>query len=407
MTRKLILVFCAALACGTPLASAQEQRFDDVVRNLRNPDPKIRINAVKLLKESRYLEAVVPMAAVVNDPVDAIQLEAIGAELSFYLVDDVPAKRRVAFVLEVRSAGRAPAAFELGPLAVWPRPVPADLVNALLQAVDDENSKVRLEAIYTLGVIGRGPLTEEQTQAIIKALDHYDPAIRAGAARVVGRLNVTAAADALVKAVNDSKAPVRYAAMRALGDIREARAIEALSEQLTFYGKGEGAWSALHALASIAHESSIPLFKARLADKDPFIRRAAIEGLARTHDKSEVTALQMAAGNDGDESVRAAAAFALQMLGQNYIPRLVESIDSERLAPQVAGYLIELGPSIVPQLVPHLQDQDAAIRANVAQVLGALGGDKALSALQTLLQDRDRTVVQAATRAIERIKMRA
>src|SRR5258708_24558539 len=35
----------------------------------------------------------------------------------------------------------APAAFELGPLAVWPRPVPAELVTALLQAVDDENAR--------------------------------------------------------------------------------------------------------------------------------------------------------------------------------------------------------------------------------------------------------------------------
>lgn len=407
MMRNCLLVLSAAAILGPSLAGAQPARFEDVVRNLRNPDPKIRINAVKLLRESAHFEAVGPMAPLVNDPVDAIQLEAIAAELSFYLVEPVPSKRRVALLLEVRNSGQAPAAFDMGPLAVWPRPVPPELVTALLQAVDDENSKVRSEAIYTLGVVGRMPLAAAQQEALLKALDHYDPAIRAGAARVIGRLQVSDAGDALVKAINDSNEQVRYAAMRALGDIREARAVEALTDQLTFYGKGEGAWSALHALATIAHASSGPLFKARLADRDPSIRRAAMEGLARAKDPSEIPALEVAAGNDESETVRAAAAFALQSLGRNYVPRLVESMDSAKMAPQIAGYLVELGPGIVASLLSHLQDQDPAIRGNVAQALGAIGGEGAITALEPLLQDPDRSVVEAATRAIARAKMTA
>jgi HEAT repeat protein len=407
MIRNCLLVLSAAAILGPSLAGAQPARFEDVVRNLRNPDPKIRINAVKLLRESAHFEAVGPMAPLVNDPVDAIQLEAIAAELSFYLVEPVPSKRRVALLLEVRNSGQASAAFDMGPLAVWPRPVPPELVTALLQAVDDENSKVRSEAIYTLGVVGRMPLAAAQQEALLKALDHYDPAIRAGAARVIGRLQVSDAGDALVKAINDSNEQVRYAAMRALGDIREPRAVEALTDQLTFYGKGEGAWSALHALATIAHASSVPLFKARLADRDPSIRRAAMEGLARAKDPSEIPALEVAAGNDESEAVRAAAAFALQSLGRNYVPRLVESMDSAKMAPQIAGYLVELGPGIVASLLSHLQDQDPAIRGNVAQALGAIGGEAAITALEPLLQDPDRSVVEAATRAIERAKMTA
>src|SRR5687767_5601022 len=140
MNRILALTLCAAVLCGLP-ASAQQVRFDDVVRNLRNPDPKIRINAVRLLKESGYLEAAGPIAPLVNDQVDEIQLEAIGAELAFYLVDPVPAKKRVALFVEVRSPGRAASAFEMGTLASWPRPVPTELAAALLTAVDDENAK--------------------------------------------------------------------------------------------------------------------------------------------------------------------------------------------------------------------------------------------------------------------------
>ena len=406
MTRYVRFGLCAAVlfAYAWP-AAGQQARFDDVIRNLRNPDPKVRLAAVQLLRESQYPEAIGPIAALVNDPVDQIQLEAIGAELSFFLVEDVPVKKRVAFLVEVRNPGRAPVAFEMGPLAVRPLAVPPELIENLLKAVDDENPKVRSEAIYTLGTIAGTPFPEPAAAQLIKALDHYDPAIRAAAARVAGRLDVKIAADTLIKAINDSQPPVRYAAMRALGDLHEARALQALTEQLTFYGKGEGAWSALDALARLASPASVPAFKAHLAHKDAFLRRAAAEGLGRTGDTSEIPALEIGAGNDASEMVRAAMAFALQKLGRNYIPRLVESLDSEKDAPQITGYLIELGPPIAGTLKTHLQDPSPAIRANVATVLGAIGGQAAAAALEPLTQDTNRAVARAATRALERIKI--
>ena len=54
-------------------------------------------------------------------------------------------------MVEVRGAGNAETAFDSGPLAVWPRPVPDVLTTALLEAVDDEHPRVRIEAIYALG----------------------------------------------------------------------------------------------------------------------------------------------------------------------------------------------------------------------------------------------------------------
>jgi HEAT repeat protein len=401
---RITLSLICTLVCAT--SSAQQARFDDVVRNLRNPDPKIRLGAVRLLREAKYPEAVAPMAALVTDPIDEIQLEAIAAELSFFLVNDVPARRRLALVVEVRSAGGAPAAFDLGPLAVWPRPAPPELIGGLFQAIDDEHPRVRLEATYALGSIVRPPLDDRWAPQIVKALDHYDPAIRTAAARVAGRLQVKAAGETLIKALNDSSSSVRFAAMRSLGAIREERAVQALTEQFNFYGRGEGAWSALEALARIGHASSVPLFKARLADKDHFLRRAAAEGLGRTGDASEIAALEIAAGNDGSEMARAAMAFALQKLGRNYIPRLVEFMKSAKMAPQVGEYLIELGPPIAPLLVTHLQDPSGVIRGNAALVLGAIGGEDALTALEALTKDPDRDVARAASRAIERIKLR-
>src|SRR3954471_5810521 len=194
---------CFALAL---LAAVQQPqlRFDDVVRNLRNPDPKTRLAAVRLLRDAKYPEAMAPMAPLVLDPMDDIQIEAIVSELSFFLDQDVRTKKMVGFVIEKRVSGIAPAAFDLGPLAVWPRPVPRELIDSLLQAVDDENASVRVEAIYAFGIVGRAPLSPEQQARVIKALDHYDPAIRSGAARVIERQKLPGMGDALIKAVNDS-----------------------------------------------------------------------------------------------------------------------------------------------------------------------------------------------------------
>src|SRR5918993_1176896 len=404
MRNALPLFFVLALCAGHP-AQAQQLRYDDVVRNLRNPDPEERMAALKLLRESKHTEAVEPIAPLVLDAMDGIQLTAIDTELSFYLVDDTPGRKRVALIVGVRNGGRAETAFASGPLAVWPRPVPGILLTNLLAAVDDENQRVRIEALYTFGAIAP-QAAEAYAPVLIKALDHYDPAIRAGAARVIGRLKVKAVGEPLIKAVNDSQQQVRFAAMRALGEIGEETAIRALTEQLEHYRKGEGAWSALDALARIAHPSSVPLFTARVADKDPYIRRAAVEGLARAKEPTSRTVLESAVSTDPSDTVRAAMAFALQRLGGNYVARLANSLESDKLAAQIAGYFLELGPSVAGPLAVHLKDPSDSIRANAATILGGIGGSAESALLQPLLQDRNTDVRRAAERAIQRINMR-
>ena len=102
---------------------------------------------------------------------------------------------------------------------------------------------------------------------------------------------------------------------------------------------------------------------------------------------------------------RAAMAFALQKLGRNYVPRLVEFLDEGRVALQVQAYFLELGQPVEKELISSLQEPDPSIRAAVADVLGAIGGDASLTALQGL-QDKDKMAADAASRAVERIRMR-
>jgi len=321
----------------------------------------------------------------------------------------VKSKKMIGFVIEQRKSAIAMAAFDLGPLVVWPRAAPPELVSSLLQAVDDENAKVRLEAMYAVGVVAAPPLTTlsgEQAQRLIKALDHFDPAIRSAAGRVIARLKLADAGDTLIKAINDSQADVRYSAMRALGAIHDVRAVQALTEQFAFYRKGEGAWSALDALARIASPASVPLFKERLQDKDPYIRRAAVEGLGRAGDTASIETLEKIVGSDEAAMVRIAAAFALQKLGRtNYVGRIADLMASPKVTEQGEGYLVELGPAVAAALVPRLQESDADVRESMANVLGAIGGPDTVAALEAMATKGPNSAAGvAAKRAIARIQ---
>jgi len=67
-----------------PLDDGQASFFLEVEqarRDLSSPDPATRLRAVQMLKRTPYLEAAVPLAALVTDPQDEVQFEAIGAEV--------------------------------------------------------------------------------------------------------------------------------------------------------------------------------------------------------------------------------------------------------------------------------------------------------------------------------------
>ena len=156
------------------------------MRNLRNPDPKTRLSAVKLLREAKYPEAIAPMAPLVNDPIDDIQLEAIARRAVVLHRQDVKARRMIGFVVERRNPRWPPRRSTSVRSPSGRDPVPPELVSALLQAIDDDNaartarSDVRdrrdREAAAGAAIRPRGS---------IKALDHYDPAVRTAAARVI------------------------------------------------------------------------------------------------------------------------------------------------------------------------------------------------------------------------------
>jgi len=372
-----------------------------------------------MLKDTGYPEAAMPLAPLVTDSSDEIQLEAIAAELNIFLAERVVPRKRIGFVIEVRNQVQAESAFSSGPLAAGARPVPPEVLTALRTAWRDDNPRVALEALYAFGVLAVEPggaarreLLHVAGPDLASLLGVPDPARRYAAVRVMGRLFARRAqddpieetvGDAVITALNDPDRAVKGAAMQALGALRYARAAQALTALFQYHGRGEPAEAALDALARIAHPTSAPLLAAQLTAKSASLRGTAVEGLARLGDAAQLAAIQSALAGERSDSTVLTGAFASAMLSGAPLGPITEALTRPKLREQARQYLVELAPGRSSMFTQQLQDPDARIRIDVLDVL-ALGGDAAaLPLVERAGTDRDPQVAKAAERAVARL----
>ena len=406
-SRGLALAITVLTGVTAPAASQSRvgRPFEDVVRYLRSPDPKLRVEAMRTLAQTQHPDAIGPMAQLAADPIEDIQLEALDTLLRFYLVEVPSGTKRFAGVLETGRKDPGEAAFQIGPYQLLPRAVPDALKDGLAKAMRDDQPRVRREATWTLGAIVPPPAGAAAEAALAANLRDPDDGVRAAAARVAGAVRAASLGDALVAAMNDSREEVQLAAMRALGDIGEKRASRALRERFVHDQKGPGAEAALDGLARLADPASQPVFFEQVASKDADLRRAAFEGLARLGDVAAIRAVEARTGSERDRTVRVARAFALARDGGRGLPELTQALGDDRRAEQAMAYLVELGRAHVKALAPRLADPDVSTRGRLVQVFGIVGGPDALRALEPSTSDPDPAVARAAEHAIARIRL--
>jgi HEAT repeat protein len=403
-----------------PAPLAQPVPFEQAIADLSSADTATRIRALQLLRDGAFPEAAVPIALLITDARDEVQLEAIAAELNIFLVEKIVTKKRVAGIVEVRNAIAAEAAFTAGPGVIGPQPVPFEVLTGLRAASRDDNPRVGLEAIYAFGVLcgepaagGRRDLLRTAGPDVAALVGAADPAMRYAAVRVMGRLFAhrpddepieATVGDAVIAALNDSDRAVKAAALQALGAMHYDRAVQALTDLFQYYGKGETAEAALDALARIANPASVPLFVQQLTGKSSALRGIAIEGLARAGDATKVADIQTAAGADRSDTIALAVAFANARLANGSIDRIIEATTKSKLRDQAREYLVELAPGRTEAFRRHLMDPDARVRLEVVTILDRAGDPTALPIVEPLAQDKDPQVARAAERAVARLR---
>jgi HEAT repeat protein len=335
-----------------------------------------------------------------------VQLEAIETALSFYLSRQLKTRQRVALVVEVRGRTPAETAFDGDPELLLRRPIPRELWSGLGGALRDESPAVQAQALYALGAMARPPVDATLETPISALLVHPDLRVSIAAMRVAARLRMRLIGESLVVKLNDPRPEVRFAAYDALGDLREARAVEALTNLVNYYGNDLEGRAAFEALARIGHPSSAPRFAPRLVDRDARVRQRAAEAMGLAGDRQHVGLLEAGVEVDGSEHVRLAMRYALHLLGRGSIEPLLLGLRSEKTAAQARLYFLALAPMVNGPLLDHLRSSSAPIRAAAAEMLGIIADSASLSALEPLAaSEADPDARAAMTRAVERIRI--
>lgn len=393
--------------------------YEQAIGGLSSADPKVRLHSATLLKESAYVESAIPLAKLLSDQDNAVQLEAIAAEVNIFTAGKAAPRRVGIITIEDRTRLAAQTTFDGGPLVLSAARVPPSVLLTLRLATRDDSPKVSVEALYAFGALAsqvtgraRRDLLQASIADLTPLLSLPDPANRLAVVRVIGRLYEKRPGDAplpqqlgnlVIAAVNEQDRVMKLAAMDTLGALREARAVDGLTQLFHFYAKGELAEAALEALARIGDKSSAPLFLAQLAGKNAVMKAIAIEGLARTGDASHMPAIQNALKRERDDRVIGAANFAGAMLSNAPIERIVDALNKPKSHDAARQYLVEIAPGRVSRMARYAQDPEWRMRVDIADIVGLSDDPQGVAIVAPLLKDDDKQVVLAAQRATVRL----
>lgn len=426
MTRtvRTLAVLVALVLAGQPTQAGSRLSFDDLLANLKSPNAKTRQEAAGALGKSRRREAIAPLSALVHDPEVKVRIEVVRALRELRDVTAVPAlvtalgdgeprirEEAVGTLVEIYAEtdrkgpiGRFVSAFsdEFDRSSVPPYTrVDPSVHQGLARALRDENGDIREMAAFALGILdGRSALRDLTT-----ALQDPDPEVRGAAATAIGKLGTAEDGQALIALLGDENYQVRLRGLHALGVLRVTVAGPALRQMYEANQRKELGLRVLATLSRIGDAAQADLFQQLVQDRDPEKKRLAVAALGRIADASRLDAFKKDFQREKNEEVRLAYAFALTRLGDRaFLDTLVLALPSRSLGKRSRDYILELGRGLLPDLYPYLGDPDAQIRAQLCDILGAMGDPAAIDQLTPLLGDPSSNVADRANRAVERLR---
>jgi HEAT repeat protein len=378
-------VIVTILVANVVFVTAQTHTFEEVASGLKHKDAATRLRAIQIFKDADSAEAAVPIAAMLEDGDDRVQLAAIDAERSLFTTRPVLRRRKIGLVVEQRTISGGDLAE--GELALKARAVPAQLLTGLAVALRDNNLRVRADAIDLTSLIAPYPCRGAAAPAQ-EACHHIG--------------------NALIDNINSRNALVRRGAMQALGHVRYASSVQALSDQLRYYQTGPDALAALEGLAGVGDSTSTSIFTELLTTGNADMRRLAVEGLARAGERDALTLLHQIGQSERSNGVLLALHYANSKLGGpgDSLRHLVAGLNNADQRPLALRYLLDLAPSRAKELTEFLGDQSPDLRRLVADIVGFSRDLMVITALDAATKDADPDVALAAGRAIERIKLK-
>ena len=304
-------------------------------------------------------------------------------------------------------------------------PSDKDVIPALRSALlRDKDEAVRARVVNVMDGFSETVLSNEIELFGTVVDEDKSPAVRAGAARLLGKCGAKAkpTLSRLRRALKDKDASVKASAAEAVGRMGVAGKDAAADlPALLKDADAQVRWAAVFALARIGAAASavVPDLSAALTgDADINVRKEAARslGLPGLAGKDALPALAKGLAADKDAEVRQQCALALSRLAadaKDALPALKDAMmkDADKTVRQfcVAAVSNCLGADLKDAIAEWSErlpkEREGDVRQAMVTELGALGpdGKDALPALQAALSDVQVTVREAAKVAIQRV----
>jgi HEAT repeat protein len=310
-------------------------------------------------------------------------------------------------------------------------------VDPIIHALRGKSKKTRRSAAFALGKIG----DKKSVEPLIQALKDEEMEVRLESALALGKIQDHKAIDPLCIALCDSEESVRRAAAELLAGFNDPRSIEPLKQLLQDKNNGVrvAANNSLAILTSkVGSEMDVGFYIQLLSDKDPDIRRTAVESLSTLKKLDSIDPLLKSLW-DTNFSVRMAAAKALGEIGDpKAIDPLIESLKDTSLDVKASsaialcklhdsrsfnGIISNLlsaddsrvrkigahalgyanGEHVIQSLIAALKDTSKDVRITAAESLGNIGDDSAIEPLIQSLKDNNWVVRKTVITALGKI----
>jgi HEAT repeat protein len=229
-------------------------------------------------------------------------------------------------------------------------------VDHLIQALRDENPRVRWGAAEALGKIG-------DRKAVPSLIQYLRVHNSKEAAKALGYIGDTRAVEPLIQILNKSRSET---VIWALGEIGDARAVEPLIQAL---------------------KDECSKVQEHIKSKRKFSSHSCLSELVRAVAKLGTPAIEplVQALKDKDSCIRLGAAKTLKIIG--WQPKNNTEKAHYLIGKQEWYKVMEVGEAAVEPLIQALNDETVFIRSKAANALREIGNTRAVDPLIKILKD--------------------
>ncbi len=422
---RAVLVALLVCACGLAQADSDSKQRIRAARDLAkqgsdaipklqtmlsDPDPAVRLEAVKAIVEIDGPASVTPLVQATRDNDVEIQIRATDGLVNYYLPGYVKrgmsaSLARVGNVLKTRFTDTND---QVVPNYVQVKPEVIEALGRLAKSAP--SMECSANAARAAGILqGKAAVPD-----LIEALHSKDDLLMYESLIALQKIKDPDAGPRIIFLLRDLDPKVQTAAIETVGLLRTHDALPTLRRVLADADETKVKRAALTSIAMIPDPGSRDLYQRYLHDRDDGLRAAAAEGYARLKDPSDLPLLQEEYKNEQKRPAQLAAAFALVMQGQTgggeFSPLrfLVNTLNSAAWKGVAQAYLIESArePVVRRQLEQSLRNATKDEKIQLVQILAVSGDKETVPYLDGLSRDSDTDVAQAALDASRTLKAR-